>query len=100
MARHQLYELMGGDDPILVSPPGVHSGVDITIQNLGPGVVLVGGEGMGKENFGFLIPSGGAWSVELPPKDSLYIAGDIEDSEHEGPVAYVPVISVSLEYQK
>jgi hypothetical protein len=99
MARHQFYEIMDGDDPILVSPPGTHSGVDITIQNLGPGFVIIGGEGITQENFGFLIAPGGAWSVELPPKDSLYIAADIENPDPELPVASVAVLSVSLEHQ-
>jgi hypothetical protein len=107
MARHQFYELTEGGEPTLVSPSGTHSGVDITIQNLGPGFVFIGGSNVSTGSFGFLLPPFGAWSVELPPKDSLYVIGAtnpdeaFEPSEEPGsPVAYVAVLSVSLEYQK
>jgi len=107
MARHSFHQLTEGAEPTLVSPPGIHSGVDITIQNLGPGFVFIGGSNVSVGSFGFLLPPFGAWSVELPPKDSLYVIGATNpdeafepNGEPGSPVAYVAVLSVSLEYQK
>lgn len=99
MARHSYHELTEGAGPTLVSPPGTHSGVDITIQNLGPGFVFIGGSNVSVENFGFFLPPLGAWSVELPPKDSLYVIGTNPGPGELDPVAYVAVLSVSLEHQ-
>jgi hypothetical protein len=94
MARHKLYQLTQAGVPVRVSPPGTHSGVDITIQNLGPNPVLIGGSDVTVENFGFFLPAGGAWSVELPPKDSLFVTTPVEDDTTD-----VAVLSVSLEHQ-
>jgi hypothetical protein len=57
----------------LVSPLGIHSGVDITIQNLSSeAYVYIGGEGVTTSSFGYRIPPDSAVSFELPGKDSLY----------------------------
>jgi hypothetical protein len=94
MARHKLYQLTQAGVPVRVSPPGTHSGVDITIQNLGSNPILIGGADLSVENFGFFLPPMGAWSVELPPKDSLFVTTPVE-----GDTTDVAVLSVSLEYQ-
>jgi hypothetical protein len=57
----------------LVSPLGIHSGVDITIQNLSSeAYVYLGGEGVTSSSFGYRIPPDSAVSFELPGKDALY----------------------------
>ena len=57
----------------IVSPLGIHSGVDITIQNLSSeAYVYIGGEGVNSSSFGYRIPPDSAVSFELPGKDSLY----------------------------
>jgi hypothetical protein len=57
----------------LVSPLGIHSGVDITIQNLSSeAYVYIGGQGVTSSNFGYRIAPAAAVSFELPGKDALY----------------------------
>ena len=57
----------------LVSPLGIHSGVDITIQNLdSEAYVYIGGEGVNLQDFGYRIAPATAVSFELPGKDALY----------------------------
>lgn len=57
----------------LVSPQAIHSGVDITIQNLSSeAYVYIGGPGVTTSNFGYRIPPDAAISFELPGKDDLH----------------------------
>lgn len=63
-------------DPILLSPPGTHSGVDITVQNInGVGYVYIGGANLNSGNYGFRIDPSHAISIELNGKDALYALG-------------------------
>ena len=73
--RHNIYTL-SNTEATLVSPAGVHSGVDITIQNLGPGKCFVGGEGVTTSNYGFVIPKDSAFSVELDGQDHIYVISE------------------------
>jgi hypothetical protein len=60
----------------LLSPPGTHSGVDITVQNInGSGYVFVGASDLTTGNYGFRIDPSHAISVELNGKDGLYAVG-------------------------
>ena len=60
--------------PILLSPPGTHSGVDITVQNIAAtGYVFLGGSSeMNSGNYGFRIDPSHAISIELNGRDALY----------------------------
>ena len=72
MAYHSLKTL---DDttPILVSPYGVHSGVDITIQNVNTsGYIYIGGSSVSSENYGYRILPNHAISIELNGQSSIY----------------------------
>lgn len=56
-----------------LTPPGVHSGMDITIQNVNPeGYVYIGGEGVTALNYGYRLNPNNAIAWELPGTDSLY----------------------------
>jgi hypothetical protein len=93
MARHSLITLSSTNAKV-VSTPAVHSGEDITIQNVDPeAVVYLGGSNVSPTNYGFILTPGAAWSVELPPKNSIYAVSGTNGSK-------VAVIKVSLEYQK
>ena len=71
MTTHSLVTL--NSSATLVSPLGIHSGVDITIQNLSSeAYVYLGGEGVTSSSFGYRIPPDSAVSFELPGKDALY----------------------------
>lgn len=77
----------------LVSTAGVHSGEDITIQNIdATAIVYIGGEGVTASDFGFKIVPGGAWSVELPGNDQIYAISNTNGSD-------VAILKVSLESQ-
>lgn len=76
MTTHSLISIRAGA-ATLVSPLGIHSGVDITIQNLSSeAYIYIGGEGVTTSSFGYRIPPDSAVSFELPGKDSLYATTD------------------------
>lgn len=60
-----------------ITPNGVHSGMDITIQNVNEtGYIYIGGEGVSSTSYGFrLIPNQG-FSIELPGEDPLYLIAE------------------------
>jgi len=73
-----------------LTPNGVHSGMDITIQNLSEtAYVYIGGEGVNQEDFGYRIAPGTAWSIELPSADALYAIADEP--------TYIAILKTSLE---
>lgn len=78
--RHNLYTL-SNTTATLVSPAGVHSGVDITIQNLGTGKCYIGGEGVTTSSYGFAIASESAFSVELDGQDHIYAISENDGDE-------------------
>lgn len=70
--NHNLITL--NSSAVRVSPPGVHSGMDITIQNVNPsGYIYVGAENVSSSSYGFRISPNHAISFELPGTDSLYV---------------------------
>jgi hypothetical protein len=72
MTTH-LTTTLSSSSATLVSPLGIHSGVDITIQNLdSEAYVYIGGEGVTTSNFGYRISPASAISFELPGKNALY----------------------------
>jgi hypothetical protein len=81
MTTHSLITL-NSSSATLVSPLGIHSGVDITIQNLSSeAYVYIGGEGVNSSSFGYRIPPDSAVSFELPGKDALYAATSSNGSQ-------------------
>jgi hypothetical protein len=74
-----------------LTPNGLHSGMDITIQNFDEAAfVYIGGEDVTTENFGFRLNPGSAISFELPGRDALYAVTDVDDSQ-------VAVLKTNLE---
>jgi hypothetical protein len=74
-----------------LTPEGMHSGMDITIQNLSDtAYVYLGGEGVNTEDFGYRLAPGAAWSVELPGLNSLYAIADTNGT-------YLAVLKTGLE---
>lgn len=56
-----------------LTPAGLHSGIDITVQNLHDSAyVYLGGAGVDSEDFGYRLAPGSAWSVELSGPSPLY----------------------------
>ena len=87
---HNLYTLSNSAATRL-TPLGMHSGMDITLQNVHEtAYVYVGGEGVTSSNYGYRIAPGHAISWELPEKDSLYAITDTNNSK-------LAVLKTSLE---
>jgi len=64
-----------------LTPNGLHSGMDITIQNVSEAnYVYIGGEGVSLQDFGYRLNPGSAISFELPGKDALYAIADTNET--------------------
>lgn len=60
-----------------LTPNGVHSGMDITLQNTNTaGYIFIGGEGVTASNYGYRLSVNNAVAWELPGKDALYAIAD------------------------
>lgn len=78
---HNLVTLSNADSTRL-TPAGLHSGMDITIQNVDDAAyVYVGGEGVTTLDYGYRLTPGAAISFELPGRDSLYAISDTDLSK-------------------
>lgn len=74
-----------------LTPNGMHSGMDITIQNVDEDAyVYIGGEDVNPEDFGYRLSPGLAISFELPGRDALYAITDVDQS-------YIAVLKTNLE---
>ena len=74
-----------------LTPNGLHSGMDITIQNVHESAtVYVGGEGVTSSNYGYRLLAGNAVSFELPGRDALYAITSTNNSQ-------VAIIKTGLE---
>jgi hypothetical protein len=64
-----------------LTPNGIHSGMDITIQNTDEtAYVYIGGEGVTASDYGYRLAPLAAWSVELPGQDELYAITTVNGS--------------------
>jgi len=90
MTQHALTTLSSSSATKL-TPNGVHSGLDITIQNVHESAyVYIGGVGVTSNNYGYRLAPGAAWSVELPGRNELYAITDTNNSK-------VAVLKTNLE---
>jgi hypothetical protein len=90
MTQHSLTTLSSSSATRL-TPNGVHSGMDITIQNIDTtAIVYIGGEGVTSSNYGYRISPNHAWSIELSGRDSLYAISNTDGSS-------IAVLKTSLE---
>jgi hypothetical protein len=90
MTLHSLTTLSNSSATRL-TPNGIHSGMDITIQNIDSSAyVYIGGEGVDSENFGYRISPDNAWSIELSGRDAIYAISSTEGS-------VVAILRTSLE---
>jgi len=90
MTTHSLTTL-SSSAATLLTPNGVHSGMDITIQNVhASAYVYIGGEGVTSSSYGYRLSPGSAISFELPGKDALYAITGTNGSQ-------VAVIKTNLE---
>lgn len=92
MTQHRIIAL-GNEDATRITPNGLHSGMDITLQNINDlGNVYVGAEGVTSSSYGFKLLPNHSISFELPGNDSLFAIGANEDAE-------LAVLQIGLESQ-
>ena len=90
MTQHALTTLSSSSATRL-TPIGLHSGMDITIQNVHESAyVYIGGEGVTSNNYGYRIAPGSAWSIELTGVDAIYAISSVNGSN-------VAVLQTSLD---
>jgi hypothetical protein len=90
MTSHALTTLSNSTATRL-TPDGVHSGIDITIQNIhASAYVYIGGEGVTSSSYGYRLNPGSAISFELPGRDAIYAITNTNNSQ-------IAVIKTSLE---
>lgn len=90
MTQHSLTTL-SSTSATRLTPNGLHSGMDITIQNVHDSAyVYIGASGVTTLNYGYRLAPGTAFSIELPSVDSLYAITDTTGSK-------VAVLKTSLE---
>lgn len=90
MTQHALTTLSNNSSTLL-TPYNIHSGMDITIQNVhSSAYVYVGGEGVTSSDYGYRISPNNAISFELGSNDGLYAISDTNGSK-------IAVIKMNLE---
>jgi len=73
MSSHAVYSL-SSTSATKITPNGIHSGLDISIQNVNnEGYVYVGAEGVTTSSYGHRLSPNSAISFELDGHDSLYL---------------------------
>jgi hypothetical protein len=83
MATHHEIVTLSDTTPLELTPEGkVHSGLDLTVQNIDEeAIVYLGAEDVSSTSYGFKLLPGAGFSVELNPRDELYAISDTDDSE-------------------
>jgi hypothetical protein len=91
MATSHALVTLSSSDATRLTPDGLHSGMDITIQNVhASAIVYVGGEGVTSSNYGYKLVAGSAVAWELPGRDELYAITDTNNSK-------IAILKTSLE---
>jgi hypothetical protein len=83
MATYHEIVTLSDTTPVELTPEGkVHSGLDLTVQNIDEeAIVYLGAENVSSTSYGFKLLPGAGFSIELNPRDELYAISDTDDSE-------------------
>lgn len=82
MATSHSLKTLSNSEGIRLTPNGLHSGLDVTIQNLDASAyVYIGGAEVTTSSFGYRLSPGSAVSFELPGRDALYAISDTNASQ-------------------
>jgi hypothetical protein len=83
MATYHEIVTLSDSAPVELTPEGkVHSGLDLTVQNLDEeAIVYLGAEDVSSTSYGFKLLPGAGFSIELNPRDELYAISDTDESE-------------------
>lgn len=78
MAQHSLITL-SSTTATRLTPNGIHSGMDITVQNVNiSGYIYLGGAEVSSTNYGYRLMVNHAFSLELPGKDDLWAIAETD----------------------
>lgn len=76
---HELVTLSDETETELTPEGRVHSGLDLTVQNVhATAIVYIGGTGVTTEDYGFKLEPKEAFSIELNPRDQLFAISDTD----------------------
>ena len=65
-----------------LSPAGIHSGCDLTVQNVNAsGYIYLGSSSVSSSNYGFRILPNHSISFELPGKDAMYAVASVDNMQ-------------------
>jgi hypothetical protein len=65
-----------------ITPPGIHSGIDITLQNISSsGYIYIGEQDVSTTNYGYRIFPNHSFSVELPGQNAIYAIASAPETE-------------------
>lgn len=79
MTVHSLITL-NTESATLLSPSGVHSGCDLTMQNVNSvGYIYLGNSSVSETSYGYRILPNHAISFELPGKDAMYAVSSADN---------------------
>ena len=83
MATYHEIVTLSDSTPVELTPEGkVHSGLDLTVQNIDEeAIVYLGAEYVSSTSYGFKLLPGAGFSIELNPRDELYAISDTDESE-------------------
>lgn len=81
MTTHALITL-DNVTPTRLSPAGIHSGCDLTVQNVNAtGYIYLGSSSVSSSSYGFRILPNHSISFELPGKDAMYAVASIDNMQ-------------------
>ncbi len=83
MATYHEIVTLSDTTPLELTPEGkVHSGLDLTVQNIDEeAIIYLGAEDVSSTSYGFKLLPGAGFSIELNPRDELYAISDTDESE-------------------
>lgn len=83
MATYHKLLTLSNETATELTPGGkIHSGLDLTIQNVHESaIVYIGGTGVTASNYGYKLESGDGFSVELNPRDELFAISNTNGSQ-------------------
>lgn len=92
MMNHELVTLSNATATRLTPEGIVHSGLDMTVQNVNEsGYVYLGGEEVTSSDYGYRLSPNNAFSIELSGYDHLYAIADTDELS-------LAVLKSNLEY--
>ena len=81
MTQHSITTL-SNTSATRLTPNGMHSGMDITLQNVNEtAFVYVGGEAVTTTNYGYRISPNNGIAFELAERDALYAISDVNNAK-------------------